>query len=132
MIEELRALLEEQAWMECRKLTVVAEPQQRWLQGEWIVPYLEGIEPLAYLVSEVALLTGEAGDPALTGARLHAEMLPCPAEEAHFPFRIWTDPVPTAAFEGLVSRIVEALHLLEAEEEEDEDSGKGFIPIDGL
>jgi hypothetical protein len=132
MIEQLRELVGEQPWMECRELTVVAEPEQRWLQGEWVLPYLEGVEPLAYLVSEVALLVQESEEPSLAGARLHAELLPGPAEEAYFPFRIWTDPVPTAAFDGLLFLLIEALHLLEAEGEEGEESGNGFIQIDEL
>lgn len=132
MIEELIAMLEEQPWMECREIRIVEAAGCVSLEGEWIVPYLEGVEPLSYLVSEVALLVRESEEPALAGARLHVEMLPSPAEEEHFPFRVWTDPLPPDAFERLVALVGEAIQLLEAEGEDEDESGNGFIPIDGL
>lgn len=124
MIDELIALLEELPWLECRKTRVTEEDGRLSLAGEWIIPYLEGVEQLAYLVSDTALLAREAD---LAGARLHAEMLPSPAEEAQFPFRIWTDPLPSEAFERMVGVLTEALQLVEEEDEED-----GLIQIDGL
>lgn len=132
MIEELTEILEEQPWMECREMRVVADGERHALEGEWVVPYLEGIEPLSYLVSEVVLLVRESGIAALAEARLHVEILPSPAEEEPFPFRVWTDPLPAEAFERLIALIVEAIQLLEAEGEEEEESGNGFIPIEEL
>lgn len=131
MIEEFVALLNEQLWIECREIAVLEESGRLSLQGEWSIPYLEGVEPLAYLISECALLVREAEEPALEGARLHAEMLPSPAEEENYPFRIWTDPLPADGFERLVALLIEALQMVDAEDDEEE-SGNGFIPIDTL
>jgi hypothetical protein len=127
MIDELIALLHEQPWMECREIRAVEEQGRLSLVGEWIIPYLEGVERLAYLVSDAASLAREAEDPALAEARFHAEMLPSPAEEETFPFRVWTDPLPAASFHRLVAVLSEALRLGEEEESGEE----GLIQLDG-
>jgi hypothetical protein len=130
VIEELTALLNEQPWMECRELRLVEEEGRLSLQGDWIIPFLEGVEQLAYLVSDVALLVREMEDPALAGTRLHAELLPSPPDEATFPFRIWTDALPPDGFESLIALLVEALQTVE--EDGEEHSGNGFIQLDEL
>jgi hypothetical protein len=121
MIDDLIALLEEQSWMECRETRIAEESGNLSLHGEWIIPHIEGVERLAYLISDTAAIAREEEDPALAGARLHAEMLPSPTEEDSFPFRIWTDPLPPPSFARLAAVVWEALQLGEEESEgEDE------------
>ena len=129
MHEELLKELGGQPWAEGRELAVVRDPEGRvTLEGELIVPHLEGVERLSYLISDIATLCHETEDPALAWARLRAEMLPCPPEDDYFPFRIWTDPLPPPSFDRLAAIIHEALQLAG----EDDDSDGGFIPLDEL
>lgn len=131
-VEELLQELKSQSWLECREVRIEeAEPGRFALAGELVVPHLEGMERLSYLVSDVAALCQEQEDPALAWARLHAELLPCPPEEEEFPFRVWTDPLPASSFARLAAVIREALLVDEAEDEE-EDTGDGFIPLEEL
>jgi hypothetical protein len=127
---DLLADLRLQPWAEFQELAVRTDERGRLtLEGDVIVPHLEGMERLSYLISDVATLCQETDDPALAWARLHAEMLPCPADEDYFPFRTWTDPLPPASFDRLAAILREALDL--TDEEEDQDGG-GFIDIDNL
>jgi hypothetical protein len=126
LLDELRA----QAWAEFPELSVRSDERGRLaLEGDVIVPHVEGMERLSYLISDVATLCQETDDPALAWARLHAEMLPCPADEEYFPFRIWTDPLPPPSFDRLAAILCEALDLTDEDEEQD---GGGFIDIDNL
>jgi hypothetical protein len=126
LLDELRA----QGWAEFQELSVRSD-ERGWpaLEGNVIVPHVEGMERLSYLISDVAMLCQETDDPALAWARLHAEMLPCPADEEYFPFRIWTDPLPPTSFDRLAAILCEALDLTDNEEEQ---NGGGFINIDNL
>jgi hypothetical protein len=127
--QDLLADLRLQAWAEFPELAVrTDEDGRRTLEGDVIVPHLEGMERLSYLISDVATLCQETEDPALAWARLHVEMLPCPAEEDYFPFRAWTDPLPPPSFDRLAAIIREALDLAD----EDEDDSSGLIDIDNL
>jgi hypothetical protein len=128
MIDDLIALLHEQSWMECRETRIAEESGRLSLLGEWIMPHIEGVERLAYLISDTAAIAREEEDPSLAGARLHAEMLPSPAEEDAFPFRVWTDPLPPPSFARLAAAVWEALQLGEEESEGEDD----LIQIDGV
>jgi hypothetical protein len=128
--DDLLAELRSQVWAEFHELAVRPDERGRLaLEGDLIVPHLEGMERLSYLISDVATLCQETEDPALAWARLHAEMLPCPPEEDYFPFRVWTDPLPPPSFQRLAAILHEALVLTD-EEEDDEDGG--LIDIDNL